>query len=184
MKQTRVANRYAKSLLSLAEEKGQLDAVYSDMVQVQEACDNRDLYNLLKSPIVKSDKKQSILSIVFASQMSEISSEFIKIITRKRREGALPEIAEEVVRQYKMMKNITVAEVTSAIPLSEEQKKQIIGMLHKETAGEIELVEKINKDLLGGFICRIGDRQIDASISRRITELRSEFSKNIYVPEL
>jgi len=88
----RIASRYAKSIIDLATERGELDTVLSDMKGMQEAVKNRDLYLLFKSPIVKSDKKLSVFNAIFDGKLSNLSSEFFKIIMRKGREQYIPEI--------------------------------------------------------------------------------------------
>ncbi len=183
MKQTRVATRYAKSLLGLAEEQNKLEEVYKDMQLVAKTCKDHAFALLLKSPIVKSDKKQQIFNAVFAGELTQLTSEFISIINRKRREMALGEIAEEFLTQYNTFKGITIAVVTSAAPLDDATKKKVLGLLKTEVNGEIQLIEKIDAGIIGGFIVRIGDRQIDASLSRRLTDLRGEFSRNRYVAQ-
>jgi len=182
MKGNRVASRYAKSLLSLADEQGQLEAVYADMSLVAQACgDSRDLVLLLKSPIVKPDKKAAILNEVFGGRLGDLATGFIKIITSKKREYLLESIANEFLLQYKAFKGITIAELTSAVQLDEAQKQKILNLVG--ASGEIEVVEKIDPELIGGFIVRVGDKQVDTSVSRTITSLKKEFDKNLYVAE-
>ena len=184
MKQTRVATRYAKSLLNLAIERNELERVYKDMQYVATCCDNRDLGLLLKSPIVKTDKKKKVLDGIFAGEVSEMIMSFLNIIASKKRESALPEIADEFLVQYKVHQNIVVAQVTSPVKLSDDQKDKILNLINADHKGAVEMIETIDESLLGGFIVRIGDKQIDASINRKLNELRTEFSKNLFVPEI
>src|ERR1044072_8445643 len=121
MKESRVSHRYAKSLLDLALEKGQLEAVSEDMRMILEAIRaNHELSVLLKSPVVKTDKKQAILKAIFGGQIGVITSEFLDIITRKRREGELEGIAEAFVIQYRKHKQILTAVITTASGLDEK----------------------------------------------------------------
>ncbi|MFP5471415.1 MAG: ATP synthase F1 subunit delta [Bacteroidia bacterium] len=183
MRETRVASRYAKSLITLAVEKKQLEQVYKDMQLVSKiASENKELQLLLKSPIVKTDKKKAILSKLFASSVSEITTAFINIIASKNREYLLVDISFAFVEQYKKLKGIITAELTTAIQLPEELKKKILNLVNPKNQS-IEVVEKINKEIIGGFIVRVDDKQVDASVQRKIAELKQEFSKNPYVAE-
>lgn len=184
MKEIRVASRYAKSLLGLAIEQNKLEEAYADMKLVAETCSSsRDLSLLLKSPIVKSDKKQAIVDQIFSGQMSELSNAFVGIIIRKKREYLLEDISKEFLMQYKAHKNIVTAQVTSAVQLDDALKQRILALVAGNEGEGVEMVESIDKDIIGGFIVRVGDKQIDASIAGRLADLRQEFNKNEYVAE-
>ncbi len=186
MQQTRVSHRYAKSLLDLALEKGQLEPVHEDMRLVLETIRaNRDLSILLNSPVVKTDKKLDILKAIFGGNIGVISTEFMNILTRKRREGELEGIAEAFVSQYKKHKQVLTAVITSATGLDDKLRAQVLEVV-KQSAGDksIELVEKTDKALLGGFILRVGDKQVDASVLRQIRNLERNFSENPYISEI
>ena len=175
---TRVASRYAKSLLTLALEQGELENAYNDMKLVSETCDSsKDISLLLQSPIVKPDKKTEILKEIFASRLSKLSLSFIDIIIRKRRENYLEAIAREFLHQYKSHKNILTAIVTSAVGLDDKIRSEIMKIVRDSANAEVELVEKADNDLIGGLILRIGDKQIDASIQRKLLNLRKVFSE-------
>ena len=97
MKGIRIASRYAKSLLYLSLEKGKLDEVYADMQLVGATIDqSRDLELLLLSPVIKTDTKVKVLTLVFGSKIGEISNAFMTLLTNKGREGMLGEIAQSL----------------------------------------------------------------------------------------
>lgn len=183
MKGTRAASRYAKSLLDLSTENNKVEDVYKDMEMIASTVsENRELAVVLQSPIIKSDKKQSILDSVFP-KASDITKNFVKIIVAKGRENILGQIAEAFVKQYKTQKGIIVAELKSAIQLDETLKAKVLDLVNPSKK-EIEVVETIDESVIGGFIVRVDDKQIDASIATRIAELKLEFSKNAYISEL
>jgi len=112
MSTPRAAKRYAKSLFSLAEERGAIEHMENDVRQLQEAITNsHELELLLKSPVVKADKKESILVRIFDQKISELSLEFVKILVRKGRESILPSIIEESLSLVRNMRNVRLAEV-------------------------------------------------------------------------
>ncbi len=181
-----VAYRYARSLMELAQEKGMLAGVEEDMRLVAETCTaNRELVVLLNSPVVKADKKDKILGQVFAGKIGQLSATFMGILVRKGRERLLPDVAHAFSELHKVHKNIVVAQVTSAVPLSEEARAQVRAIAVKQHPGKtIELVEKVDASLIGGVTIRIGDEQYDGSVSRRLNDLRRKFSENPYIPEI
>ncbi|HRH37389.1 MAG TPA: ATP synthase F1 subunit delta, partial [Flavobacteriales bacterium] len=146
---------------------------------------NRDLIVLLKSPVVKADKKDKILEGIFASKVGEITNSFMGILVRKGRESLLPDVAAAFSELYKINKGIVVAQVTSAVALNDGARAKVRAMAEKQHPGKsIELVEKVDASLIGGVTIRIGDEQYDGSVSRSLNNLRREFSKNLYVPEI
>lgn len=176
-----VATRYAKSLLQLANEKGQLEKVYADMQLVESVCEhNREFINFLNSPIIKTDKKVAVVKEIFSGKVSDVTSGFLTILTLKRRESYMKYIATEFVTQYKQHKNILTAVITSAIGIDSTVKAKVLELVKQTTKGEVELVEKVNKDLIGGFVLTIGDKQVDASVSRKLNDLRKTFSGSTF----
>jgi F-type H+-transporting ATPase subunit delta len=174
-----VATRYAKSLLQLANEKGQLEKVYADMQLVKNICEeNKEFRNFLTSPIIKTDKKVAVIKEIVSGKVSEITSGFLTVLTQKRRESYINEIAKAFISQYKQHKNILTAVITSAIGIDAAIKTKVLELVKQTTTGEVELVEKVDKDLIGGFILTIGDKQVDASVSRKLNDLRKAFSVN------
>ena len=169
MKATRLSSRYAKSLLSLVVEQNKLEDTLSDMKHIVNVCsENKDLSLLLKSPIVKTDKKISILSEIFSKSVSDVTMSFIHIITSKKREMYLEGIAESFISLYKVHNNIETVTLTTAVPIDENTKSEILSYIKKNGKTDVELTEIIDQDILGGMIVKIGDKQLDASVIRDI----------------
>lgn len=182
MIETRVSFRYAKSLIDLSLEKGQLEQVREDMQLVFDTIrNNHELSVMLKSPIIKTDKKNEVLKAIFGGKIGVISSEFINIITSKRREMELEGIAGAFLAQYKTHKKILTAVITTASGLDKSLREKVLQIVKGGTTSEVELIEKVNKDLIGGFVLRVGDQQVDASILRQIKNLDRSFSENPYI---
>ena len=184
MKATRLSSRYAKSLLSLVVEQKKLEDTLSDMKHIKSICsENKDLSLLLKSPIVKTDKKISILSEIFSTSVSDVTMSFIHIITSKKREMYLEGIAESFISLYKVHNNIETVTLTTAVPIDENTKSEILSYIKKNGKTDVELTEIIDQDILGGMIVKIGDKQLDASVIRDIKELKKTFNKNLYIKD-
>lgn len=177
--------RYAKSLLNLALFQQEVDAVYKDVVLIKDSLRaNRELKLVLKSPIIKQDKKSVILSKVFDGKLGPLTQSFIEILVLKKRESLLTDICNDYTKLYKHHKNIVIAEVRTAAPLSDKTKKSIGEIVKTIDAGNLEINEIIDPELVGGFIIRVGDKQIDESISTKLNELNREFSHNPYIVKL
>jgi|SRR6185437_4901599 len=176
---SQVAVRYAKSLIDQAGTKGQLDTVYGDMRKVLAGCKQiHDLQLLLKSPLIKTDKKIQVFKAIFNGQVSNMTEDFILLLTRNRRESYLELIAEQFIVQYKEKKNIITVTVTSAIQLDDAIRNKIMEILKKWYKAEIEVVEKIDPKLIGGFVLRIGNKEADLSILRQLNQLKKDFNKS------
>jgi len=184
MAQSRATIRYAKALFQLAVEQGVLEQSYQDMVLIDAACaENKELLLLLKSPIVKTDKKIKILEEIFEKKINKATMSFINIIAKKKREGLLALVASSFIALYKTHNKIETATVISATPLDEETRVEMINFIKKNGDKKVELTEKIDKSIIGGAIIRMGDKQLDASVSREISKLRQLFNKNLYLQD-
>ncbi|HQW41213.1 MAG TPA: ATP synthase F1 subunit delta [Flavobacteriales bacterium] len=181
-----VAYRYANSLMGLAKEKGMVESIYEDMQLVANTCSgSHDLIVLLKSPVITADKKSAVLAKIFAGKVGEVVTRFMDILVRKGREAMLPMIAAAYNELYKQNKNIVTAEVSSASELSAEALEKVRAQaIEKHPGKTIELVQHIDPLLIGGVVIRIGDEQYDGSVSRRLSDLRRDFSKNPYIPAI
>ncbi len=187
MPNPRLASRYAKALIDLAIEKGQLEQVFADMQWLQAVCSgNRDFVNLLKSPIVNTEVKKKIIDAVTKANISELTKNFITLLAIKNRESNLPEIIAAVIDGYKEYKNIHTVKLTTATPVSDTVKNAIIDQV-KRSAGfeKVEVEEQINPDLIGGFVLQVGDKLIDASIAYDLKAIAKQFDNNdfIYKPK-
>jgi F-type H+-transporting ATPase subunit delta len=174
-----VANRYARSLMELATETGKLDKVREDiksLIRVIE--ENRELRLFLKSPVIKADKKEKVFAQLFESKFSPLTFGFLKLLARKGREGILYEIAKAFDEQYKKSKNIFTAVVISADGLDKATRSKMQELVEQQTNGEVELIEKVDPSAIGGFILRIGDKQIDRTVARQLSNLKKELINN------
>jgi F-type H+-transporting ATPase subunit delta len=181
MKETRLAIRYAKALLELALEKKLEDKVKIDMMLVSEICEsNREFRRMLSNPVINAEKKESILSEIFKNKIEKISLSFLILITGKKREVHIDEIAKSYIEQFKEEKGIKTAIIETPVELDNAARERIIALLKEKTKSKIELVESINKNLIGGFKLTFDNKQYDTSILSDIQKLKREFNVNIY----
>lgn len=185
MADIRAALRYVKSLLQLAVEQKALDQVHNDMLMFDKAVKaNREFLLLLRNPIVKHDKKREILEKLFKGKVHPLTMSIFDIITKKNREPLLPAIAEEFHNAYNEYKGVGKAKITTAVPLDAQLRGEFEKLAAKYSEKkQVELLESVDADMIGGFILDVGDRQVDASIKNKLKALKVKFSQNPYIKE-
>ncbi|WPR75389.1 ATP synthase F1 subunit delta [Algoriphagus sp. NG3] len=181
MSNQRVASRYAKSIMELSLEKGRLEEVHQDFERLTAlAASNHELALVLKNPVVNSEKKMNVLKALFP-QSDPLTMTFFEIVSRKNREEILLDVAKEFEAQYNLHHSIQVAEVITTFPIDDKLRKEFADVV-KEISGKrsVQLVEKINPDLVGGYILTVNDRQLDESLSSKLRQLKTQFTQNHY----
>ena len=183
MPNPRLASRYAKSLMDLALEKGELERVFQDMQWLQQMIKgSRDFTNLLRSPVIKADKKDKIVDTILQGRVTNITSLFIRLLIAKGRESNLPEMITSFISQYKAHKNIYPIKLTTAAPISENLKEGIMDQIRKTSEMKnIELEAVVDENLIGGFVLEAGDKLIDASIAYDLKQIARQFENNDFV---
>ncbi len=186
MQNPRLATRYAKSLIDLSIERGELEKVYADMQLLQRICkSNRDFIVMLRSPVIKSDVKGKIIDAILTDKISKLSYSFIRLLTTKGRESNLPEICEAFIRLYKEYKNIHTIKLTTATIISENLKNDILKQIRATSNMEnIEIETVVDEDLIGGFVLQVGDKLVDASIAYDLKAIARQFENNDFIYKL
>jgi F-type H+-transporting ATPase subunit delta len=183
MPNPRLAARYAKSLIDLANEKNQLEPVYKDMLYLQSLCKgSREFLSLLRSPVIKADKKTIIVEAVTKGNLSELTQAFNRLMISKGRESNLPEIIVSFVEQYKEQKGIHTIKLTTAVPVTDDVKKQIVNQVQSQNnLSNIDLTTEVNEEIIGGFVLEMGDKLIDASIAYDLNKVKAQFLNNDFI---
>lgn len=183
MPNPRLASRYAKSILDLSIETGQLEKVYADMLLLESVIENsREFAALLRSPVISSDKKNKVLTALTAGKVTPLTESFNKLLVTKGRESFLPEIITAFIAQYKSYKNIHIVKLTTATPVSNDLKNAIVNQV-KATSNmqNIELQTKVDPALIGGFTLQSGDQLVDASIAYDLKQVSRQFENNDFI---
>lgn len=182
MKETKISTRYAKALFDLALEKGIEEKVKDDMLLLKEIFGaNKDLVKIIISPIIKTEVKDKIIKSVFSQNIHPLSMSFISLIVRKGREGLVIQVAVEYISKYKEFKGIKTAYVKTARKMDNATKNVLIEKLKNITQKQIELIEEVKEDLIGGMVLKIDDQQYDDSIQNKLKKLKKDFKDNLYV---
>lgn len=180
MSEFKVASRYAKSLIDLAQEQGNLEVVKKDMEQfVAVLRANKELQAVLKNPIMKQDKKRDILDALFGERVHPSITAFFHIMVRKGRAGILYATAREFIREYNEVKRIVHATVVSAVALSSQNLDALRKAVAQEVDAEVVLRNDVDQSLIGGFVVKVGDKQVDASISGKLKKLERHFDAQL-----
>ncbi|PSR03839.1 MAG: ATP synthase F1 subunit delta [Bacteroidetes bacterium SW_10_40_5] len=169
MSLSRVASRYAKSLIDLGKKEDQIEAIYQDAQTFLQVCaDNRLLVVSLENPIISMDKKKNIFKRLFENHLSEYTQKFVYLVLSKKRGNALKEIFEHVVRQYKLLNGIYDAQVYTSTELPDETKKKMKDKLKDQDVKEVKLENIVDESLIGGFVLKFGDKLWDASVASKL----------------
>ncbi|MET0635745.1 MAG: ATP synthase F1 subunit delta [Chitinophagaceae bacterium] len=179
----RLATRYAKALIGLAIERNELEAVYADinwLLSVTKS--NRDFVNVLRSPVIPASTKKKIIDAVTTGRISTMTASFMTILITKGREMNLPEILTAFISQYKEYKNIHIVQLTTATQIDDATRNEIIAQVRKSgDYANIELDEKVDESIIGGFILQVGDKLVDASISYDLKAIGRQFENNDFI---
>lgn len=185
MNNPRLAIRYAKSLIDLAIERKSLNEVNKDILFLKAVCNtNPDFVSVLKSPVIKNDKKVKILQAVTTGKISELTAAFMRLLGEKGRELNLPEIIDAFIDQYNEINNIRKVKLTTAVEVSDDIKKSFISKLQKDNKGEIELESVVDESIIGGFIIETQGTLVDSSISKDLKDIGKQFANNDYLHKI
>jgi len=181
----RIASRYAKSLLDLSIEKKILEPINDDMRLLNQVCEeNHELVLLLNNPIVSLETKSKVLKKIFEGKVEKLTITFFDIIVKKGREKFLHEVAKAFITQYNEYKHIILAEVTTTFTLTDELRAEVKKVVKEISGKTVELTEKVDESIIGGVVIKVGDRQIDDSISAKLNVLKRDLTENRYIKQI
>jgi len=182
MKNTILAQRYAKALFELSIEMNKLEEVKKDMALMLETItESKEFKQFLVSPVIQDEKKTKILVMIFTGKVEALTLKLFELLAKNRRESDLKIIAEEFIHQYKVYKNITTVNLKTAVRIGEPSKAEILSRLTKYANGTIDLIEEVDQKLIGGCIVSIENEQYDAPLLRVFNQLKKEFEENLYI---
>jgi F-type H+-transporting ATPase subunit delta len=177
-----VSKTYGDALFELALEENKLDVLFEESKAIKEVfLSNDELLKLLNHPKIDKEEKISVIENIFKERASKDFVGFLILIIRKERQKDIIKILDYFISIVKEYKKIGVAYVTTAIDITEAQKKAVEDKLLATTKYEqFEMNFITDKSIVGGMIIRIGDRVVDDSVSSKLSEL----SKDLYKIQL
>src|SRR5438045_4093242 len=146
---------------------------------------NREFANVLKSPVIKEDKKNQIIESVTAGHINSLTASFIRLLGTKGRESNLVEIISAFIDQYNVEKGIHKVRLTTAVELSDVMKNNFIEKIKaSEGIENVQLETSVDEKLVGGFVLEMEGRKADASIRRDLMDVQKQFMNNDYIQKL
>lgn len=176
---SKVAKRYAQGLLNFTQESGNTDAVFGEMGDIVNTISkSKELQNFFASPIIDSKKKVNIAMEVF-KDFSPVTKSLIQLIIKQGRESQIQMIAQEFLNKVDQMNGVQRITLTSASQLTSENIDKILQSSHLVNhANKFDVKSIINPEILGGYVLRVGDQQVDASVRSKLNKLKKEFQLN------
>ncbi len=174
-----VAKVYGDALFAAALEAGRMDEMYEEICELRKILgENEDLQKLLDNPKIIREEKESVIENIFRGRVSDEIVELMKLMIAKGRYSQIESVFDYVIGLVKEEKKIGIAYVASALPLTGDQKANIIRRLLDTTKYEqFEMNYSVDKSLIGGVVIRIGDRVVDSSIKTKLYELSKDLRK-------
>ena len=180
-KQTTASRRYAGALLALADEKGQVDSVASDMAAFSKVLsDSDELTATISNPLLKRDQVASALNAITAKAgAGDLLKNFVGLVAKNGRAGDLPAMAAAFADELAKRRGEVVAEVTSARELTKPQVKSLTDTLVKEMGAKVQIEQRVDPSILGGLIVRVGSKMVDSSLKTKLQKLKTSLSQGL-----
>ena len=174
---TASAIRYAKAVFQLAVERDELENWLEDLTQLADSITNREFGDILAAPRVPSVQKERVIREALGSSVSPLALNLMFLLTSRGAIHRLPEIADRYQEMLDAHRGIERAEVVSAVPLNDAQRDSVADMLARTSGKEIRLSSRVDPEILGGMVIRVGDRVMDGSARTRLQSMRREMSQ-------
>jgi F-type H+-transporting ATPase subunit delta len=171
------ARRYAAAVFELGVESNSLDSWRADLVKLAEYFGNKRLQFVLREPKIPLERKEEMVRDLLEGKLQPQALSLALLLVERGLVDHAPLIYTEFEKRYNDYKGQAVAEITTAIPLDDDLRRQVIGELQQMTGKRILLQERIDPSILGGAIARVGDTLIDGSLKRRFALLRTQIAR-------
>ncbi|MDD3150488.1 MAG: ATP synthase F1 subunit delta [Candidatus Gastranaerophilales bacterium] len=167
-----IAQRYSDAMFDIAKSTNDFDKMKDDFTLVTSVFkQSNDLKPFLEHPTVENKDKKEVIDKIFKSEISDSILNLLKLLLDKNRFFILPSIINLYEQSLNKMRNISQAQVFTVIEMKDDSKQKLKNNLEKLLNKKIELITKIDKDIIGGVVVKIGDKVIDGSIRGRLNNL-------------
>lgn len=168
-----IAEPYAQALMALAQKEGLTDRFGQDVAYLRSLLATSDeLTRVLANPFVKTDDKKSILDRLAGETVHPLVATFLKLLVDRKRISLLDVIAQKYQELLRQLTNTALADVVSAVELTDAQQQSVIDRVKQMTgATSVELVTKVDADLIGGVIIKVGSQVVDASLRGQLRRM-------------
>lgn len=176
MNSARIAVRYAKALFDLALDSNVVDGVYRDMKNISRICTMEEVKDVISNPVIPLQKRKDAVIALAGDDAEKMTADFISLMFSHGRGEYLAAAARNFVDLTRRHRGIRQVTVTTAVPVDDATKKEMAALISGQKAGSIEFNEQVDESIIGGFILRVDDSYIDASVRNRLNRFRKEFS--------
>lgn len=174
MNDGKIAVRYAKALFQYATEKAALEEVNTNLRTLYSMLlSSEELRLALRSPLVPAKNKLAVLQHITPG-FSPAATDFLGVLVKSRREEHLEAIIRQFIALYNKQNNIVEATLITAKPVDENTRKRILTFLQGHFKARIELEEQIEAEIIGGFMLRAENIQLDASVATRLKKVKKQ----------
>ena len=175
-----VASRYAEALFQVGEETDTTDKLYGELKAVVDIVkENKDFSNILRSPLVSKEEKKDLITKVFDGKLSQNMINFLKILADKDRLALLADIEKDFKVLLNEKNNILEGIVITAVPMKEEEVKELQTKLSAKYNKTVVLENEVDKSVLGGVLVRLGNEEIDGTVKNRLDKMKEQLSQVI-----
>lgn len=176
MDESKIPVRYARALLSLANEKQVTEAVKDDMALIAGLFETMPgFFQILESPVIGKDEKRNLFSEVFAKTVNPLTYSFLLLLLTNNREEYLRDISRNFLESYRKQAGFKAARLVSAIEMDAATVEQFKTLIRKHFKTEVDLTLQVDPKIIGGFILQVDDQQIDASVAVKLNKLKKQF---------
>ena len=175
MRDTRVAQRYAHALFLVAKSKDNIDIITSELFQLRSFIENDTRFiAFLEAPQIMTEHKIAMIKSLFASRLSPPLLSFLFLLIEKHRIELLSEMAREFEKLVEDHRGIIRARVTTAIPVDDDFKSRLKAKLESMTGKKIEIIHRIDHEIIGGVIVQLDFKVIDNSVRHKLADLKHD----------
>ena len=174
MNDSRISVRYSRALFQSALENKILERINQDMILIKDVCANPEIKEFLSNPVIRPSKKTEILENLLAKFVHKLTLSLIGLVVKNGRERFLPAIARVFVHDTMKYNDITESLLTTAVKVDQDINKQISDLIANLFKTKVDLKETIDETIIGGFILRVDDSYIDASVRNKLRKIRKE----------
>ena len=179
MNESRISVRYSRAVFETALEKKILDDIDRDMKLILEICRIPEFREVLESPIILPSNKIKIFNSVIGKNLNSLTISLIELVVRNGREKYLPAIARVFIHDTLEFKGITECQITSAVAVDSKIIKQVKDLITDLFKTKVDLKENIDESIIGGFILKVSDNYIDASVRNKLRKIRKGLGSGV-----
>ncbi len=176
MNDSKIAVRYAKALFDLTLEHKALDTVYEDMKMINQLCSMQEVKEVIENPVIPVTTKKEIMLALAGRGLNKLTVTFVDFVFSQGRGAHLNAVSRNFISLTRRHRGIRQVTLTTAVPVGEKIKKELAAVAAGDTGTTSEFIEKVDASIIGGFILRVDDTYIDASVRTRLNKFSKEFT--------